>query len=50
MLLSRVAEGVYWAGRYAERAEATARLAFLPDSPCRDSLLQLAAFAVSRSY
>jgi uncharacterized alpha-E superfamily protein len=26
MLLSRVAEGVYWAGRYAERAEATARL------------------------
>src|ERR1700738_1724187 len=26
MLLSRVAEGVYWTGRYAERAEATARL------------------------
>ena len=26
MLLSRIAEGVYWAGRYAERAEATARL------------------------
>jgi uncharacterized alpha-E superfamily protein len=26
MLLSRTAEGVYWAGRYAERAEATARL------------------------
>jgi uncharacterized alpha-E superfamily protein len=26
MLLSRVAESVYWAGRYAERAEATARL------------------------
>ena len=26
MLLSRVAEGVYWAGRYPERAEATARL------------------------
>jgi uncharacterized alpha-E superfamily protein len=26
MLLSRVAEGVYWVGRYAERAEATARL------------------------
>jgi uncharacterized alpha-E superfamily protein len=26
VLLSRVAEGVYWAGRYAERAEATARL------------------------
>ncbi len=26
MLLSRVAESVYWAGRYLERAEATARL------------------------
>jgi len=26
MLLSRVAEQVYWAGRYLERAEATARL------------------------
>ncbi|MFI5044496.1 MAG: alpha-E domain-containing protein, partial [Acidimicrobiales bacterium] len=26
MLLSRVAEHVYWAGRYLERAEATARL------------------------
>ena len=26
MLLSRVAEDVYWAGRYVERAEATARL------------------------
>jgi uncharacterized alpha-E superfamily protein len=26
VLLSRVAEAVYWAGRYAERAEATARL------------------------
>ena len=26
MLLSRVAESVYWAGRYIERAEATARL------------------------
>jgi uncharacterized alpha-E superfamily protein len=26
VLLSRTAEGVYWAGRYAERAEATARL------------------------
>ena len=26
MLLSRVAENIYWAGRYLERAEATARL------------------------
>jgi uncharacterized alpha-E superfamily protein len=26
MLLSRIAESVYWAGRYLERAEATARL------------------------
>ena len=26
MLLSRVAQSVYWAGRYLERAEATARL------------------------
>ena len=26
MLLSRVAESVYWAGRYIERAESTARL------------------------
>ena len=26
MLLSRVAESVYWAGRYLERAESTARL------------------------
>ena len=26
MLLSRVAESVYWAARYLERAEATARL------------------------
>ena len=27
MLLSRVAESVYWSGRYLERAEATLRLA-----------------------
>ena len=26
MLLSRVAEHIYWAGRYLERAEGTARL------------------------
>ena len=26
MLLSRVAESVYWSGRYLERAEATARM------------------------
>ena len=33
-----------------EAAEATARLALLPDSPCRDSLLQLALFSVERKF
>ena len=30
MLLSRVAESVYWAGRYLERAEATAAVSPRP--------------------
>jgi octaprenyl-diphosphate synthase len=34
----------------AERRRAVAALEALPDSPYRESLLQLAAFAVSRSY
>jgi octaprenyl-diphosphate synthase len=33
-----------------EAAEATARLALLPDSPCKDSLLQLALFSVERRF
>ena len=33
-----------------ERRRAVAALEALPDSPYRESLLQLAAFAVSRSY
>jgi octaprenyl-diphosphate synthase len=33
-----------------EAAEATARLALLPDSPCRDSLLQLSLFSVERKF
>ena len=33
-----------------EAAEATARLALLGDSPCRDSLLQLALFSVERKF
>jgi octaprenyl-diphosphate synthase len=33
-----------------EAAEATARLALLADSPCRDSLLQLALFSVERRF
>jgi octaprenyl-diphosphate synthase len=34
----------------AEASTATARLALLPDSPCRDSLLQLAHFSVERKF
>jgi octaprenyl-diphosphate synthase len=34
----------------AEAAEATARLALLPDSACRDSLLQLSLFSVERKF
>ena len=34
----------------AEAATATARLALLPDSACRDSLLQLALFSVERKF
>ena len=34
----------------AEAASATARLAHLPDSACRDSLLQLAHFSVERKF
>jgi octaprenyl-diphosphate synthase len=34
----------------AEAAAATARLERLPDSPCRDSLLQLAHFSVERKF
>jgi octaprenyl-diphosphate synthase len=33
-----------------EAAAATARLDRLPDSPCRDSLLQLAHFSVERKF
>ena len=33
-----------------EAAEATARLERVPDSPCRDSLLQLAHFSVERKF
>ena len=33
-----------------EAAEATARLALIPDSSCRDSLLQLALFSVERRF
>jgi len=34
----------------AEADQATARLALLPDSPCRDSLLQLSLFSVERKF
>jgi octaprenyl-diphosphate synthase len=34
----------------AEAATATARLAHVPDSACRDSLLQLAHFSVERKF
>ena len=34
----------------AEAAAATTRLEGLPDSPCRDSLLQLAHFSVERKF
>ncbi|HET7730823.1 MAG TPA: polyprenyl synthetase family protein [Usitatibacter sp.] len=34
----------------AEAAEATARLSLLPDSACRDSLLQLSLFSVERKF
>jgi octaprenyl-diphosphate synthase len=34
----------------AEATAATARLAFLTDSACRDSLLQLAHFSVERKF
>ena len=34
----------------AEAAAATARLAHIPDSECRDSLLQLALFSVERKF
>jgi octaprenyl-diphosphate synthase len=33
-----------------EAAAATSRIAALPDSPCKDSLLQLAHFSVERTY
>jgi octaprenyl-diphosphate synthase len=33
-----------------EAAIATARLERIPDSPCRDSLLQLALFSVERKF
>ena len=33
-----------------EAAEATARLSLLPDSPCKNSLLQLALFSVERKF
>ena len=49
--IHRVGALDYTRGRAREEAAtATARLEGLPDSPCRDSLLQLAHFSVERKF